>query len=314
MCRLESCREPARASGPNPSKYCSDAHGELYMRQRVLGKGLKEPSNPPARKKRRENNHDSSEALDEADTQNDKAHLRGGILRPSELKALTSGVDGVDEFRSLGNAISGPKAVSNAGVRSNASAIGEDSTLYAPEERLQLEKVASKKAEIDHKLEVLRDKNKFLNMVRARAKGVLEELKSKDKGVKDICGFDSRISWSDEEFDIWRTSSEGKEALESGVLTAPVEDTNVRADADGDSRMANGEGSHQEQVGKGACLKKRCERHKKWFQLHNQEVAFERDECRQQTNKLDKEERGIQQRAMLRTLETGDVAKEGVEA
>ena len=312
MCRLESCRDPARASGPNPSKYCSDAHGELYMRQRVLGKGPKESQGPPAKKRKKDNTHDASDALDDANSENvenDKAHLRGGILRPSELKALTSGVENVEEFRGLGNAISSPKSNSNAGTQANDSVPGAEPAVYTSEEMSQLDKVASKKAVIDHKLEVLKDKDVFLSLVRGRAKGILEELKGKDKAAKDVCGFDSRISWSDEEFDNWRVSSVGMEALQSGVLSAPMDDEDSKPDADGDSRMANGEDSHQDQIGRGACLKKRCERHKKWFQLHNQEIAFERDDCRQQMNKLDKEEKGIKQRAMIRKLETSGAAE-----
>ena len=278
---------------------------------------MNEPQGPPARKRRKDSHQEVADAVDDNDAEsaeNDKAHLRGGILQAGELKALTSGVGDVEEFRTLGNTIFSPKIAGNVTSQSSVPVPGEETTAYTPEEESQLEKVSAKKATVNHKLEVLKNKDKFLNLVRARVKGVVEELKAKDKGIKDVCGFDSRISWSDEEFDTWRMSIEGKEALESGVLNAPAGDGDIRLDADGDARMTNGDVGHLDQVGRGACLRKRCERHKKWFQLHNQEVAFERDECRQQMNKLDKEEKGIKQRAMLRILETGDAAEGNVDA
>ena len=54
------------------------------------------------------------------------------------------------------------------------------------------------------------------------------------------------------------------------------------------------------------CQKKRCERHKQWVKLQQQDIAFEKEECRQEMRKLEAEEKGVGERAMIRHLESGD--------
>ena len=305
MCRLETCREPARATGPKPSKYCSDEHGELYMRQRVLNKA-KESRPPPPKKRRKDNfaDHTGNRDGDENEAEGDgQPHLRGGLLRPEELKALVSEVNSVEEFRKLGNNVSKQPSASNAVLARNAEAKVAEDVAHSGDETAQLEQISSEKEEVNHKMSALNDRERFAELVRARAKTVLEEMKRKDKSLKDICGYDSRLSSSDVEFDHWRNSTEGKETLATGVLAAPAENKNTTNDADGDTRMTNGDDGSLSEVGRGACQKKRCERHKQWFKLQLQEVAFEREECRQRLRSLEKEERGVKERAMLRSLD-----------
>jgi len=314
MCRLKTCREPARVLGPKPSKYCSDEHGELYMRLHALGKDAKVSDSAKAasgaKRRRKDNMTDATgngdDAVVEYEVEDAQAYLRGGILRAGELKALTSGVKDVEEFRKLGEGVlSPPRTISpddKDARMQDGDAMSKEKlkVVYTPEEKTQLSEVTSKKDSLKHKREALGDREKFLGLVKSRAKVVLEELKKKE-GTKDICGFDSRLTWSDEEFEAWRTSSEGQSALKSGQLGAPASSP----DNGGDEKMTNGDGAHPEEIGKGVCQKKRCERHKNWMKMQMQDIAFEKEECRQEMRKLEKEEKGVEERAMMRHLEGG---------
>ena len=315
MCRLETCREPARVTGSKPSKYCCDEHGEQFMAMRSLGKDAKKSESgkaaSTAKKRRKENFTDNSGngGDDQPDSagDEDQAYLRGGVLRANELKAITSGVRNVEEFKKLGEGVlSPPRTVSPDGMDWKAEDVDLLSkeklkVVYTPEEEAQLADLTLKKASLKRKREALGDREKFFGLVKARAKTVLEEMKKKE-GTKEICGFDSRLTWSDEEFDAWRNSSDGQKALRSGVLGPP----SSSADIDGDEEMANGESPHTEEIGKGVCQKKRCERHKQWLKLQQQDIAFEKEECRQEMRKLETEEKGVGERAMIRHLEGGD--------
>ncbi|MCJ1398173.1 hypothetical protein MMC11_001370 [Xylographa trunciseda] len=327
MCRLDTCREPARVTGPKPSKYCCDQHGEQFMAMRALGKDAKKSEGTKGagatgigRRRRKDNITDNQENEDdeknENDGEDDQAYLRGGILHAGELKALTSGVKDLEEFNKLGEGVLSPPRTASPDENDMEVDDGDQMSkeklkvVYTTEEKAQLANIASKKTSLKRKREALDVREKFLGLVRGRAKSTLEELKKKE-GVKDICGFDSRLTWSEEEFEHWRTSSGGQKSLESGVLAAP----NTVPDEEGDQKMTNGDSSHAEEIGRGVCQKKRCERHKQWFKLQQQEIAFEKDECRQEMRKLESEEKGVGERAMIRHLEGGnDQEPEGMGA
>lgn len=284
------------------------------MRLHALGKDAKVSDSAKAasgaKRRRKDNMTDATgngdDAVVEYEVEDAQAYLRGGILRAGELKALTSGVKDVEEFRKLGEGVlSPPRTISpddKDARMQDGDAMSKEKlkVVYTPEEKTQLSEVTSKKDSLKHKREALGDREKFLGLVKSRAKVVLEELKKKE-GTKDICGFDSRLTWSDEEFEAWRTSSEGQSALKSGQLGAPASSP----DNGGDEKMTNGDGAHPEEIGKGVCPKKRCERHKNWMKMQMQDIAFEKEECRQEMRKLEKEEKGVEERAMMRHLEGG---------
>jgi COMPASS component SPP1 len=293
------------------------------MKHRALGGNNKaaDTNKSSAARRRRKDNHtdnfgndDSVEDdLPDGEDGDDQAYLRGGILRARELKALTSGVKDLEEFKKLGEGVlSPPRTISpddrdpTHDTESNGSTkAGGANVVYTTEESSQLQEIHAKKSALKRKREALDDREKLLSLVKARMKTVLEVLK-KD-GVKDICGFDARLSWSDEEFDNWRASVEGQRALgKGGILGAPTAaETGKSLDGDGDEKMVNGF-DHEEEVGKGVCQKKRCERHKAWMKLQLTEINFEREECRMEMVRLDRGEKGVGERAMLRFLESGN--------
>ena len=301
MCRLEGCRQPARVSGANPSKYCSEEHGREYMARHAL-KGESEEKRMAAvnsNKRRRKSNYtdnfgNGEEAIDADD---DPSYLHGGVLRAPELKAVVAGVKDLKEFRKLGEGVlSPPRTVSPDGNDIKMEdRVQKAKVAYTDEETKKLAETTSAKESLRMRKSMLEDRDSFLSLVKTRGKTALDELRKKDKSLKDICGYDARLSWSDEEFKMWRCGPEGQKAFDDDVLGAPPpsEDANEMAEDDESLR--------------GVCQKKRCERHRNWYKLQQQDVAFEKDEVRQGLRKLEGEERGVKDRAMIRCLESGEV-------
>ena len=353
MCRLESCRDPARVVGPKPSKYCSDEHGVEYMKNHAVKQDTEEKASGAGsrRKKRRRDNYTDHFGNGEVDFMveagDDRSQLRGGILRSGELKALADGVREISEFRKLGDGVLSPPRTASPDAEGNAAAPSRFSISYSPEEIIQLEEITAKENALKQRKSMLDRRERFLSLVRARAKRVLDHLR-KQETVKDICGFDARLSWSDEEFQAWCASPEGIQSLESGNLCAPSavvvvpaanmaiepsdpnrplddqptldthdnnknNNNNNTATAE-DEKKDTKEAAVQEEVeefGRGVCQKRRCERHKTWWKLQQQDVAFERDEVRQALQRLEAEEKGVRKRTLIRGLEDDDDGNDG---
>lgn len=304
MCRLETCREPARASGPKPSKYCSDEHGIEFMRQLAL-KSEPEATQPPLptfpvttrRKSRKDNYTDhTSNSADPPiyeDDPNDDAHLRGGVLRPAELKTLASTAKSVAEFRSLGD-----------GVLSPPDTASPEEPTYTPEEAAQLASITTRTDALKQRKQLLDDRDTFLSLIKARAKAALDDLKKKGEKTAGVCGFDARLAFTDEEFAAWRASVEGLETFRTGQLAASTTAAaEVDAGAEGEPVTTNGFREEEQKVEEGVCVKRRCKRHEAWQKLMMQEVAFEKDLVRQEMRRLIAEEKGIKERAAVRSLE-----------
>ena len=304
MCRLEGCSEPARdgAEGQVKSKYCSEAHGAEFMRNLALGKRSAEQKDAPgSTKKRRRNNYTDNVGNTGEASDDDHANL-GGVLKPSELKALASRSKDLDAFRSLGDGVLSPPATASPegdDVKMKTAEIEKPQPTYTAEETAQLEKITQKKDRCRARRKLLDDRDKLLLLITARAKNVLAEMKEQDKSVNNICGYDSRLTWSEDEFNDWRSSPEGQKALQKdGVLEAPV----PKEKEEGSESIKDAE-KEEEEVGRGVCKKKRCERHKAWLKLQQQDNLFEKDQARQEMRKLEAEERGLRDRAMIRCLE-----------
>ena len=310
MCRLEGCGEPARdgSEGQVKSKYCSNVHGEEFMRDLLPGEGSAEQKREPgSKKKRRRDNYTDNFGNTEEVSDDDHAHL-GGVLKPSELKALTNGAKDLDAFRRLGDGVlSPPTTISPEGedVKMEDAEIERPKPTYTPEETARLESIAERKIRCRAKRKLLDDRDKLLLLITTRAKNVLGEMKEQEKSLNNICGYDSRLTWSEDEFNEWRTSPEGQKALQNdGVLGAPTR----KEKEDGNNELSkDAEKEAEEEIGRGVCKKKRCERHKAWFKLQQQDNLFEKDQARQEMKKLEVEERGVRDRAMIRCLEGGTV-------
>ncbi|KAJ5174503.1 uncharacterized protein N7482_000380 [Penicillium canariense] len=293
MCRLRECRKPARVTRQNPSKYCSDEHGREFMARQIRHFKL-----GPARK-----------------GQEDLGSM-GGILTPGDLKAAILGVNSVEEFRKLGDQIisTPPESVGDSPAseaKNETKAQGDDKLFdthasgveFSADEAAKLEKLRKRRDDLLHRKEMLAARSTFVALLRQRSKGVVEKLKQNEPkgGWKDICGFDSRLSWSDEEFDEWRLSEAGKKALAEGTVEAMAASYPTTADADGDTAMDGDEKEGEIAfITRGICIKKRCERHKQWVKVQQQDIVFEENAADQDLSRYEQEARSVAERAMLR--------------
>ncbi|KAJ5239517.1 hypothetical protein N7468_004136 [Penicillium chermesinum] len=288
-CRLSDCRKPARATCKPPSKYCSDAHGQEFMRRRI-------------------------ESLKLGPQQTPDLGSMGGIITPGDLKAVLASVKSVDEFRNLGNRIlatpapsDGSEGSTNGEAHNNISktpglGVEAQNIDYSADELAKLEKIRKEREELLHRKEMLAARSTFVGLLRQRAKSLVEKLKELDPkgGWKDICGFDSRLSWSDEEFDEWRLSDAGKEALEQNTIEAFAASYPRTTDADGDASMGAEEDDQIAYWTRGVCSKKRCERHKQWIKVQQQDIFFEENAVNQGLAQNEQKSRTLNERAVLR--------------
>jgi len=304
MCRLEGCRKPASIDEEkgSKSKYCSKEHGEEFMR-RLVGKSTPEGKKglkPNSDRKKSETTIRNARMRDrdpDGSDPDDHAYLRGGQLRPGELKALVDGVDDVSTFRKLGDGVLSPPNTASPEV----DGIKKEKIPYTEAELAVLEHVTNKRDEFNARKTMLADRGKFILMVESRRKAVLAEMKEKDKSLKDICGYDPRLTWSDEEFNQFCVSPLGAQMLESGILEAP---------SSAEAQKESGNIDDDDGIGRGVCKKKRCERHRQWMKLQQQDNAFEKDLVRQGLRKLEGEEKGVMDRAMIRSLEGEQAERE----
>ena len=310
MCRLEGCSEPARdgsEEGQVKSKYCSDAHGTEFMKTHAFGKSSPEQKDRVnSNKKRRRNNY--TDNLGNTEEVSDDDHTKaGGVLKPSELKALTDRSKDLDAFRRLGDGVLSPPATASPegeDVKMKDGEIEKPKATYTAEESAQLNSIGDRKIRCRARRKLLDDRDKLLVLITTRAKNVLAELKEQDKSLNNICGYDSRLTWSEDEFNEWRASPEGQKALQKdGVLEAPTH----KERENGNEATKDAEMEEEEEIGRGVCKKKRCERHKAWLKLQQQDNLFEKDQARQEMRKLEAEEKGVRDRAMIRCLEGGEV-------
>ncbi|KAF4211120.1 hypothetical protein CNMCM8980_006106 [Aspergillus fumigatiaffinis] len=306
MCRLKGCRKPARVTGKNPSKYCSDEHGREFMRRRIQQLN-KTPD-------------------DHAKKEWEELGSRGGVLTTGDLHAVVMAVSSAEEFRKLGERIISPPPDEEdtvTGARSSKKLgldVDPEGLTYSHDEASKLEQLRKQRDELLHRRDMLNTRSTFMTLIRQRSKSIVEKLKQTDPkgGWKDICGFDTRLAWSDEEFDDWRLSKLGAKALEEGTPEALASSYPDAVDADGDTAM-NGTRTEDEdedelaKLSRGVCTKKRCERHKQWVKVHQSELLFEESKLKQDLATCEKEAQNVVERAVLRMWAEKDNAQNGGE-
>ncbi|KAJ5293841.1 hypothetical protein N7508_008662 [Penicillium antarcticum] len=274
MCRLVECRKPARVTRNNPSKYCSDDHGREFMRQQTQQLKTK---------------------AGQTKGRFEDLGSMGGILTAGDLKAAIMGVSSTQEFRTLGDRIS------KSGKWLSVDVYAEG-TEYSPDEIAKIEKLRKQHEELIHRKEMLTARSTFVSLLRPRAKGIVERLKQHEPkgGWKDICGFDSRLSWSDQEFDEWRLSKSGQRALAEGTVEALAAGYRSTTDADGDTAMDSEADPSITALTQGVCTKKRCERHKQWIKVQQQDILFEEETAAQDLAKCEEEAKSVVERGVMR--------------
>ncbi|KAF1832888.1 hypothetical protein BDW02DRAFT_501961 [Decorospora gaudefroyi] len=290
MCRRDGCRKPARLMKDRESKYCSDDCGVLFMSeqlQRTAGaRGVNGTKEKSKKKKKTTDGEDEEEPTP-----------LGGTLRAKDLKALVDASPNIQTFKNLGTGVLTPPQTASPS-RATFAAHGEDLALTAGETE-RLTALHKEKSQLEDRLEVLKDREKFVSMAKEQAVRLADREKLK---MKDFCGYDSRLSWSDAEFLLWRNSKHGRAAFKHSTLSPTQEQISAMPALSGpDSTVMDTKET--------ACLKKRCQKHPQWQKLNLQDARFEELEVVEAIRECEKEERSVRERARRRGAKDG-LAKE----
>lgn len=282
MCRRDGCRVPAKVQ--NGSKYCSEECGVLFFKELLAAKTRQVPQ--VSSRNAKKGHQPVPEDLG----------ARGGLLSKGEIKALLNAAPTLEEFKRLGDgALSPPTASPNPDSAAATTTAPEDTTTSHESalndiERERIEQISKLKETARARHALLKDKAKFVTMLKQSATQLAEDRNLKPK---ELCGFDARLTWNEDEFNTWRSSPEGQEALGTGVL-APLIST--AADADGDAAMGDGAVAEP-------CTKRKCIKHYDWAKLALDDTRFETGDNGEFMRALDREENEIRERARLRARE-----------
>ncbi|KAK5951884.1 COMPASS (complex proteins associated with Set1p) component [Knufia fluminis] len=329
MCRRQDCRKPARVKDNPPSKYCSVECGRMFFVE-LIRRGdpnaqatrdgqfvVDEKSEKKRRKKVRRDRpvqarkpgtdtpmivgsrpHTPAYSEDErseyeTDSSLDEEQLpnRGGSLRAGEVKALLQQCKNIGSWRELGKKPATPPRELDE----------KDATklVYDDFEVARVEEIKKAQAESDEKMSLLDAREKMLELIKARSATIADDIKKSNPKQKEICGYDSRVAWCDEEFLEW-FNRDGKQVLDSGKIGPPGEDTimtNGVHESD-DEKAATMKG--------GVCARNRCAKHGKagmWQRQQLQELRFEQELVKKRQEVLSSQEHDIRSRAQIRALE-----------
>ncbi|KAF2183032.1 hypothetical protein K469DRAFT_583935 [Zopfia rhizophila CBS 207.26] len=320
MCRREGCRQPARVNKKEISKYCSEACGVLFFEEQLQRTaGAKKLSTGKKEKGKRKSavNKDADDIMPEEDSDSEPAPL-GGVLRAKDLKALALASKDISAFKKLGSNIPSPPPTSSPTRTSFANGISnpDENLEFTPSEKQHLEALDKEKADLKLRLEVLKDREKFVSLVREQAAKAAEREKIK---AKEFCGFDGRLTWSESEFIVWRNSRFGKAAFQFSTLdpspeqiqSIPDSTEEDKAKGNGDAELAD-KGKEKEAMPT-VCLRKRCPKHTNWQKLNLQDARFEEIEVVEAIKECEKEERSVKERVMRRGARKGLADSLGVE-
>jgi COMPASS component SPP1 len=283
MCRRDDCGKPALVN--KHTKFCSDRCGQLFF-QALVAEQTRQPVADTASRARR--GHQATV---------DDLGARGGLISAGELKSVILAHPTVEALHNLNHGPVSPMPGSSPNEPKNDDP--EDEATLSHEsalndiERERIDQITLLKSTARARHSLLKDRARFIAMLKTVASRLADHRNVKPK---DLCGYDSRLTWNDDEFNTWRSSESGQEALSIGSLPLPSTE-----DIDGDVLM-NGT-SHPSESPQSTCMKKRCSRHYEWAKLHIEDNKFEIGLNSNNLQALEKEEGNIIQRARLRARE-----------
>lgn len=267
-------------SGKDGSKYCSEECGVKYFREMVAKtRGREEAARSRASRRK------GSIASQERPSMDDDLGARGGALAAGELKALVTSSTSAEDFKKLGQGVLSPPATPESKKASKDDILTES-------EAAAVQHIARQKDAAREKHQLLKDRMKFVTMVKQAASRTATE---KELKAKDYCGYDCRLEWTDTQFDRWRRSAAGKQAFELDTLAVGAENGVVDDEAEGEFEV---------------CERKKCARHLEWNKLAVDDVRAYMSDNGDRMRVLDREERDMRERAALRA-KAGSLTGEG---
>lgn len=310
MCRREACRKPARLTKDRESKYCSDTCGTLFMTEQLQRTAGARGANGKSKKPKKKGGKTEDVEEEEEPTP------LGGVLRSKDLKALVDSSPNIQAFRNLGNGVLTPPQTASPTQAAFNGTNGIDGLALTIGETERLNALHNEKTQLNDRLEVLKDREKFVSMAKEQATRVAEREKMK---LKEFCGYDSRLSWSDAEFLSWRNSAHGRAAFQFSTLSpTPEQVSSLTTSTSTTSDTTTTPSSLPADLKEFICLKKRCPKHPQWQKLNLQDARFEELEVVEAIRECEKEEKSVRERArrrgakdkMARELTEGDGGEE----
>ena len=303
LCRRNGCRLPARVTagknGKPASKYCSDECGVLFYREMVSRTRGREEVIKSRGARRRGTAH--KEGDDE-----DDLGAKGGVLAAGEVKGLLSSSKTADDFKKLGDGVLSPPATpdgSNKPAASDDDPAGE--TAYNETELASLEDIKQQKEQARRRHGLLKDRMKFVTMVKQAASRTAVEREVK---TKEYCGYDPRLEWTETQFAKFRDSAVGQRVYELETLAVEISEP---VDTNGDSG-ADVDMDKEVRVELTICDRKKCARHLEWGKLCVDDLRFEMGDNSDMMRRLESDEAGIKSAAVQRIRFGGRGADEGV--
>jgi COMPASS component SPP1 len=298
MCRREACRKPTRMTKGRESKYCSDECGVLFFQEQLQRTAGAKPTKRKYKKRVVKEDDEQTHASDEEE----EPTPLGGVLRAKDLKALAVASKDIEAFKRLGSGVLSPpqtasptkEAFDGNGVANGTSMPSLHDLPFTASETAHLKALHIEKTDLQEKLELFKDREKFVSMAREQATRCAEKEKIK---VKEFCGYDPRLAWSDKEFLHWRKSKPGIAAFKFNTLS-PTPEQLASVDSDGDTPMTNGVNGSDSEMD--ICIKKRCPKHPQWQKQNIQDARFEELEIVEAIKATEKEERSVRERARRR--------------
>ncbi|CAG8954265.1 hypothetical protein HYFRA_00005885 [Hymenoscyphus fraxineus] len=228
------CRKAARVTEDPPSKYCSDEHRDEFWR--FVRDNL---------------------------ARTDQAPSMGGRLNVQEVADILDHCKDNSQLQNLGKK---PRLPIPEGYDSKGRPIGLE--YVTPEGKAELENIEKKKKIIEQRIENCVLQQQLLRMVHARASAAAEHPECAEKG---LCGYDNRLSFNEEEFAHWLTTTEGKTAFESGKLGPRTEETKTISNRIIATDQVSTNGAVLPDELNNICLArgKGCVKHRQWRAIHS---------------------------------------------
>lgn len=243
----------------------------------------------------------------------------GGVLAKEHLAAVARSAKDGSDFRRIGDSVLTPPPTAvpedtddHPDTTMSGIEAGDETTTAAltDAERQRVSEIDQDRARLLRTMECLRDRERFLQLVKDRAKRAQDDLASS----KDMCGFDPRLIWTDDEFLAWRSGEVGERAFREGVLPASAPAATATAATGDDVDMQDDDGAAQAtavSAAAGICQKKRCERHRQWRNTQLQDIRFEEANAANRMRLLAEERNGIRDRARLRRIVEAEGDRQG---
>ncbi|KAI6855190.1 hypothetical protein KC338_g8973 [Hortaea werneckii] len=345
ICRRKGCRMPARIAGRGAkggeksggSKYCSEECGVLYFREMVARtRGKEEQGRNRTSRRKGSALTAQQQAFQEEE---EDVGAKGGILAAGEIKALITSAKNVEDFRKLGEGVLSPPATPDRkeDKTDNTKDEANAAPAFTDAEATALETIHRQKDEARRRHGLLKDRMKFVTLVKQAAARTASERELKPK---EYCGYDPRLEWTEAQFAQWRASAPGKQALELETLdiadnstggehtttvTSAVENGDVpMSNTHSSSNFADPDSTTADQYTDTTtflplsatttttiCDRKKCARHLEWGKLVVDDLRFEMADNSDRMRGLAKAEREVRERAALRAKGAGGIG-EGV--